>query len=210
MSREELIYTQLRSEKTPQEENYLEYLYNATSSELKNKINDARVLTAKLGNILKNKKRKTIRDELHRLEKTKLIRTERQRVIAFLINLKRDLESKQKYYHSAHHDQNYYGIKHIEHLFNETIDDYYKPTLVRFAFDNNFEEYKISGDKNKNLTLNKDIAMIKPQLVNLIKEKENSTKDEQNVQLIMAIILKYITDLTKKYTFHVKRKKILE
>ena len=62
----------MRSEKTPQEENYLEYLYNATSSELKNKINDARVLTAKLGNILKNKKRKTIRDELHRLERKNL------------------------------------------------------------------------------------------------------------------------------------------
>ena len=62
----------MRSEKTPQEENYLEYLYSATSSELKNKINDARVLTAKLGNILKNKKRKTIRDELHRLERKNL------------------------------------------------------------------------------------------------------------------------------------------
>ena len=40
--------------------------------QIKNRINDARVLTAKLGNILKNKKRKTIRDELHRLERKNL------------------------------------------------------------------------------------------------------------------------------------------
>ena len=140
LTREDLIYTLLRSEEAPQENNYLRYLGNALNSELK-KMNNARVLTAKLGNILTNKERKTIRDELYRLENTKLTKTERERAIAYLLKLKRDLENKQKYHHSAYHDHNYYEIKDIEYLFNETIDDYYKPILVRFAFDNQFEEY---------------------------------------------------------------------
>ena len=124
LMREDLIYTLLRSEEAPQENSYLEYLGNASNSEFEKRINNARVLTAKLGNILTDKERKTIRDELYRLEDEKLTNTERERAIAYLINLTRDLKNKQKYHHSAYHDQNYYGIKDIEHLFNETIDDY--------------------------------------------------------------------------------------
>ena len=208
LTREDLIYTLLRSEEAPQENNYLRYLDNILNSELEKSINNARVLTAKLGNILTNKERKTIRDELYRLEDAKLKNTERERAIAYLINLTRDLENKQKYHHSAYHDQNYYGIKDIEHLFNETIDDYYKPILVRFAFDNNFEEYEIRGDKHKNLTLKEYLATTTPQVANLIKEKKNSTQDEQKVQLTIAIIFKHITNPTKKYTIYVKSKNI--
>lgn len=129
--------------------------------------------------MLTNKERKTIKDELYRLETTRLTWTERERAIAYLINLKRSLENKQKYHSSAHRDQNYYGIKDIEHLFDEEIDDYYKPILVRTAFENNFEEYEIRGDKDKNLSLRQYIATITPQLTKLIKEKKNSTQDEQ-------------------------------
>ena len=56
-------------------------------------------------------------------------------------------------------------------MFNETTDDYYKPILVRFAFENNFEEYEIRGDKDKNLSLKEYIATITPQLVDLINKK---------------------------------------
>ena len=73
-------------------------------------MNNARVLTTKLGNMLTNKERKT---ELYILENTKLTKTERERAIAYLLRLKRDLENKQKYHHSAYHDHNYYGIKDI-------------------------------------------------------------------------------------------------
>ena len=43
---------------------------------------------------------------------------------------------------------------------------------------------------------------IRPQLANLIREKKNSTQDEQKVQLTMAIIFKHITNPTKKYTIY--------
>ena len=91
-------------------------------------------------------------------------------------------------------------------MFNEKINDYYKPILVRFAFDNNFEEYEIRGDKHKNLTLNEYIATVTPQRVNLTNEIKNSTQDEQKVQLIIAIIFQHITDPTKKDTIYIKSK----
>ena len=71
-------------------------------------------------------------------------------------------------------------------MFHETIDDYYKPILVRFAFDNNFEEYEIRGDKHKNLTLKEYLVTITSQLVNLIEEKKNSTQEKQKAQLTIA------------------------
>ena len=37
------------------------------------------------------------------------------------------------------------------------------------------------------------LATITPQLANLIKEKKNSTQDQQKVQLTIAIIFKHIT-----------------
>ena len=166
------------------------------------------MLTAKLRHILTNKHRKTIKTELCRLETTRLAKTERERATTYLINLKKKLENKQKYHSSDHHDQNNYDIKDIEHLFNETIDDYYKPILVRFAFDNNFEEYEIRGDKDKNLSLKEYQTSITPQLTKLINEKKNSTQEEQKVQLIIAIIFKYVANPTKKYTIYVKSKQI--
>ena len=52
------------------------------------------------------------------------------------------------------------------------------------------------------------LATITPQVANLIKEKKNSTQDEQKVQLTIAIILKHITNPTMKYTIYVKSKNI--
>ena len=171
MTREQLIYTLLRSEKASQEDNYLTHLESTATSDLKKRIKHVRVLSTKLSNILTNKERKTIRDELRRLETTRLTRTQIERATTYLIDLKREPENKQKYHNSDYHNKNYYGIKDIEHLFNETIDDYYKPILVRFAFENNFEEYEIRGDKDKNLSLKEYIATITPQLVDLINKK---------------------------------------
>ena len=63
MTREELIYTLLRSEKAPQEDNYLDYLDKTTDSELKKRIKHVRVLIAKLGNILPKENKKKRKDE---------------------------------------------------------------------------------------------------------------------------------------------------
>ena len=207
MSREELIYILLRSKKAPQKDNYLKYLNNATNSELKKRINDVSILTAKLGNILTNKQRKTIRKELDELENKKHTKTKKERAIAYLIKLKTTLNKKQKYRHVDHHDQTYYVVEDIEHLVDDDIDDYYAPILVRSSFEY-FEEYKKRGDKEKILSLKQYMTTTMPYLFELIDKKKNNTQDEQKVQLIIAIIFRHITDSAKKYTFYVKSKKI--
>ena len=71
MTREELIYTLLRSGKAPQEDK----LDSTTNNKLAERIKHTRVLTTKLGNILTNKERRATRDGVHRLETTRLTRT---------------------------------------------------------------------------------------------------------------------------------------
>lgn len=71
LSKKDLIYTLLRSEKATQEENYLKYINNinnTTDSKLYQRINDIRIQVAKLGKILTNKIIKIIREELYKLE----------------------------------------------------------------------------------------------------------------------------------------------
>ena len=71
LSKKDLIYTLLRSEKATQEENYLKYINNinnTTDSQLYQRINDIRIQVAKLGKILTNKEIKIIREEVYKLE----------------------------------------------------------------------------------------------------------------------------------------------
>ena len=64
MSKEDLIYTLLRPEKNILEDNYMKYINNNTDNELHARINNARVMASKLGNILTKEERNFIRKEL--------------------------------------------------------------------------------------------------------------------------------------------------
>ena len=119
-----------------------------------------------------------------------------------------DLNKKLKYRFTNFHDQTYFGIRDIEKLY-EYFNDDNEPMLIASSFDNNYTEYKIRGEKNKDLSLKEYIFKITPQLIDLINEKMNSTKDEQKIQLIIAIVFKHTTDPTKNYTFYVRSKNIL-
>ena len=160
MSIEELIYILLRSKKAPQKDNYLKYLNNVTNSQLKKRIIDE----------LENKSRKI------ELENKKHTKTTKERAIAHLIKLKNTLNKKQKYCHVDHHDQTYYGVEDIELFIDDDIDDYYASILVRSSFENNFEEYKVRGDRGKNLSLKQYISTIMPYLFELIDKKEQYTR----------------------------------
>ena len=86
MTREDLIYTLLRSEEAPQENNCLRYFDNALNSELKKRMNNARVLTAKLGNISTKKEIKRIRDELYRLVNKNLQKQKEKEQLHIFLN----------------------------------------------------------------------------------------------------------------------------
>ena len=48
------------------------------------------------------------------------------------------------------------------------------------------------------MLLQLDLNTIMPYLANLIEEKKLSTQNEQKVRLIIAVIFKHLTNLTKK------------
>ena len=67
MSKEDLIYTLLRSEKNLYEDNYEKYISNNTTSELRSKINIIRILLARLGDTIAKKDRDKIRKNLYEI-----------------------------------------------------------------------------------------------------------------------------------------------
>ena len=169
----------------------------------KAKINSIRILATKLGNALAKEERNVSRDELYKIEnKKRLSKTQRQKAYAYLIELLNTLDNKEKYQHSDHHDLDYFGIRDIEHLFNAIhLNDYNKPTLIKSVFSNNYEEYEIREDKNKNLSLKQYIHMFTAELFELINEKKNSTQNEQKVQLTIAVKFVNTTDIGKLRIF---------
>ena len=66
---------------------------------------------------------------------------------------------------------------------------------------NNYEEYEIREDKNKNLSLKEYIHMITAELFELINQKKNSTQNEQKVQLTIAAKFVNTTDIGKSRIF---------
>ena len=152
MSKEDLIYTLLRSEKNISEDNYMKYINSNTDNEFHARINNVRLVASKLGNILTKEERNIIRKELCKLEnKKRFTKTQKERVYAYLIGLARTLDNKEKYQYSDYHDQDYFGIKDIENMLNNIDDiDYYKPILTKESFIGNYQYYEIRGDRYKN------------------------------------------------------------
>ena len=186
----------LRTETNTKENNYLKLLNNKANTKIKEKINKIRILLTKLGNIVTTEESNSIRKKLHELEKqTKFPRRQREEAHRYLSDLIVYLNKKVKYRFTDFHDQTFFGIGDIEKLY-EYFDDnseYYKPMLIASSFHNNYTEYEIRDDKNKNLSLKQYIFKITPQLIDLINEKMNSTKDEQKIQLLEIEISTEIT-----------------
>ena len=65
-----------------------------------------------------------------------------------------------KKYHDKD-DQDYKGIRYIENLFNKIDENYYKPIKIKGAFINNYIKYESRGDKDKNLSPEDYLDIIK-------------------------------------------------
>ena len=181
----------------------MEYLNVNTNNEIKAKINDIRMIKARLNN-LSNEEKKIIRNELHRIENIQqFTKKKKEKTLAWLTDLLNTLNEKEKYQNIDRHDSNYHGIRDIEHLLDRIhADDYYKATLTKSSFENNYEEYEIRGDKEKDISLHKYLITIRTKLVELINNKKNN--DEQKIQLTMAVNFMYTIDINKPGTFYVK------
>ena len=201
----DLIYTLLRTTENIFENNYTKYTNDDINDPIKAKINKIRITAAKLGQILTKEERNFIREKLYKLEnKKRLIKTEKQRALAYLIELANTLDKKEKYQYSDYDDMDYFGIRDIENLFT-TIDDidYYKPILTRESFNGKCQYYELRGDRYKNLSLKQYISTITPEIAELIRNK-STNQNEQKMQLTMNINFMHTTDPNKNRNFYVK------
>ena len=180
LSKEDLIYTLLISESNPIESNYEKYITNNTNNEIKARINNIRIILARLGNAVTKNEKNKIRKDLYKIEKKqKLIKTQKERVYRYLIQLANALNKREEYKHSDNKDLDYFEIRDIENLFIDADYDYYKPVLVKSSFENNYKYYEIRGDKDKKLSIKEYLYTIIPQLTELINERKNNRNEQK-------------------------------
>ena len=100
-------------------------------------------------------------------------------------------------------DTEYKGIRDVKDLFYLSIDEnYYKSIITNSAFNNNYIKYESKGNKDKILTTNEYVDMIRLYLNNIIKDHKtqgewrihsgntiikHKTQREWKIDLIMAI-----------------------
>ena len=71
LAKEDSIYTLLRSEKNPFEDNYIKYISNNGTDESRSRINNIGITLARLGNIITKKDRDKIRKDLYKIKNMK-------------------------------------------------------------------------------------------------------------------------------------------
>ena len=109
-----------------------------------------------------------------------------KKVEEFLKKLKEeDLNRLEKHQYQDNDDLDYKGIRQIENLFDEINEDYYKPIRTKGAFNDNYIEYESRGDKDKNLTPEDYLDIIRPYLRDII--DNHKAHGKWKIQLTMQI-----------------------
>ena len=111
-------------------------------------MSDIRRIFKRLRDILPKRYKKEIKRKLYEIENNEdLSEVEKEENDEYLRKLVRDLNNKEKNSLYDRDDFDYYGIRDIEHLFDEVSEvDYYKPILVKSAFKGNYKYYETRGD----------------------------------------------------------------
>ena len=100
----------------------------------------------------------------------------------YLDELDEKIRKLDKYYHDD--DFEFRGMRNIQDLFKLPIDeDYYKPTLVKSGYNNNYIQYESKGDKI--LTVKKYLGLIESYLADMINDYKS--KGEWKIQLTAEI-----------------------
>ena len=98
-------------------------------------------------------------------------------------------------------------------------EDCYKPIIAKGAFNSSYIQYESNGDKGKNLSIKKNLNMIKPYLGDIINDHktqgkwrihsgnaitERKTQSEWKIQLTMTINFISSKDSDEICTMHTK------
>ena len=183
LAKEDLIHTLLRSGKNLLEDNYIKYIGNNIDDEIKGKINNIRIVLARLENIIPKKDKNKFRKELYELEKEKkYTKMHKERIYSYLIELANTLDRKEEYKYSDYNDLDYFGIRDIQNLFDHINNDDYKPILVKSSFKNSYEYYEIRGDKDKMLSIKQYLYIVIPYLAELINKKKKNKEPKRSIK----------------------------
>ena len=184
LTKENLIFSFLKSESSPIESNYMKYFNNRTSDDsyddkIESKINDIRLILSRLGNIARDQKK--IKKELYEIEKKQnLSDNEKEKIYNYLVKLAINLDKKEEHESNDHDDDVYFGIKELENLLSDIDDDddyYYKPVFVKSSFKKNYEYQESRGDKEKKKRSVKEyLYVIMSYLADLINSKKEYWK----------------------------------
>ena len=151
-----------------------------------------------MGDIVTKNDREKIKKELYEIEnKNNLSHEEKEKIGDNLLELVNKLNKKEKYRYHDRDNLDYHGIRDIENVFyNIDDDDYYKPILVKNYFDENYKYYESRGDKNKNLSIEQYLDMIKPYLTDLINENNaiKTSSNEWKIQINMHMSFVFSND----------------
>ena len=149
------------------------------------------MILSRLGDIVTKNDREKIKNELYEIGNEKnLSDKEKEKIDDNLLELVNKLNKKEKYRYHDRDDLDYHGIRDIENLFDNVNDnDYYKPSLVESSFKVNYKYYESRGDKDKKLSVEQYLDMIKPYLSDLINENKviETSSNEWIVQINMHI-----------------------
>ena len=89
--------------------------------------------------------------------------------------------------------------------FYESEEDYYEPQKTKGAFNDNYIEYESNGNKDKRLSIEEYLNMIRAYLSNIIDDH----KDEWKIQLTMEISLISTIEFGETSTMHIKSKNVV-
>ena len=178
LKKEGLITSVLKSEISNDERNCMKYFNTNASNntyddtydgKIREKISDIRAVLSRLGNIVTKNDREKIKKELYEIENKKnLSDEEKEKIYYNLVELVNKLNKKEKYRYHDRDDLDYHGIRDIENLFDaDNNEDYYNPILVKSSFNESYKYYESRGDKDKNLSIEQYLDMIKPYVSNI-------------------------------------------
>ena len=126
LSKTDLMYILILSEKTNREDNYLQHLLSEPTTHPKTLINVIKQ-NIKLDRLLSKSDKNKIRNRLYEIENLNPSKRQTKILIKELIKISNNLDYKKE--HTPFDSSGYYGIKDLEDMFDD-LDNYYDPILV--------------------------------------------------------------------------------
>ena len=121
-----------------------------------------------------------------------------------LDELERNLSKTKRYY--DYDDTEYRGVRDVKEEMSIS-EDYYKPIITKSSLNNNYIQYESRGDKNKILTVNECMDIIRPYLEHII--NDHKIQSEWEIQLTTAInFISSKPDSEKTHIMHARSDKI--